>query len=446
MLMYDGRLTFCFTLLGLIATSLNAEAEDWLQWGGPRGNFTVQASRLDEAWPAEGPRRLWRRPLGDGYSAILVKGDALYTEYRSGDDTFVVALDVETGSTKWEHRYSTKPWPEMDKNFGLGPNATPLIIGDRIVSISIDGHMRCLDLGAGRLLGEHDLPAEFGRRKRVEEYGYSASPLSYKNTILTLVGGDDHAVVAFDPASGSAVWKSEAGGVSYAPATLTTLADRDQFIYFEPEGVVALDPLTGGLLWRSPIEFDNGNHLTPAVRCDDSHLWVGSQFVTGGGRLLEIARQGEALAAKQVWFDKKLRAAHWTSIRIGDFVYGSVGGNDVSFLGAFEWKTGKIAWRERGFHKAQCLYADGKLLFLDETGQLAMAKVSPQGVQVLAKAQVTESVSWTLPTLVGGKLYLRDRKHILALDLEAPKDVGAAGAAMRLPRILLDGKQSIFDP
>jgi hypothetical protein len=354
--------------------------------------------------------------LGDGYSCVLRKGDRLFTEYRNGDDAFVVCLDAATGKTVWEHRYRYAIWPEMDKGFGLGPNATPLIVGDRIVSVSIDAHVRCLDIAAGKLLWEHDLPAEFGRRKRVEEYGYSASPLPYKSTVIVQVGGDQVSVFALRPEDGSIVWKGEPGGVSYAAATITQVAGRDQYVYFEPEGVVGLDPAAGKVLWRSPIEFDNGNHLTPIVKCDDTHIWVGSQFPTGGGRLLEIT-QGSDMAAKQLWFDAKLRASHWTNVRLGDFIYGSVGDNRVSFVAAFEWKTGKVAWRERGFHKAQSLYADGKLIWLDETGSLAVAKVSPEGLQLLGKTQLTESVSWTLPTLVDATLYVRDRKHILALDL-----------------------------
>jgi outer membrane protein assembly factor BamB len=392
-------------------------AQDWLQWGGPKGDFTVASTGLAEKWPADGPRPIWKRPLGDGYSGILCKGDRLFTEYRDGEEAIVVSLDARTGATGWEHRYPYKIWPEMDRGFGLGPNATPLIVGDRIISISIDAHVRCLDLHSGKLLWEHDLPAEFGRRKRVEEYGYSGSPLTYRNVIIVQVGGDHHSVVAFDPENGSIAWKGEAGGVSYAPAAITRLAGQDQYVYFEPEGVVGLDPLDGRVLWRSAIEFDNGNHLTPIVSCDENHLWVGSQFLTGGGRLLEVDRREKGMEATQIWFTNKLRASHWTNIRVGDFIYGSVGGNDVSFLSAFNWRTGEIAWRKRGFHKAQCLYADGKLLFLDESGQLAMARVLPGGAEILGTARVTESVSWTLPTLVGTKLYVRDRKHILALDL-----------------------------
>lgn len=34
-----------------------------------------------------------------------------------------------------------------------------------------------------------------------------------------------------------------------------------------------------------------------------------------------------------------------------------------------------------------------------------------------SKCKLTERYSWAAPTLVGAKLYLRDRKNIIALDL-----------------------------
>jgi len=416
-------------LISLLLLSSPTLAEDWLQWGGPNGDFTLQVEGLADRWPEDGPKTLWKRPLGEGYSSILAKGDTLFTMYRDGDDEVVVSLDAGTGATNWEHRYPAEVWPEMTHAFGLGPNATPLIVGNRLISIGIGGKMRCLDLASGKLLWEHDLPAEFGRRERQEEYGYSAAPMLYKGAILTLVGGTDHAVVAFDPADGSALWKSEPGGVSYAATTLTTLGGREQFIYFEPEGVVGLDPSTGKKLWAHEMEYNNGNHLTPMVKCDENHIWVGSQFPTGGGRLIEITVKDGAWATRQIWFETYLRASHWTSIRLGDIIYGSTGGNRMSVLTAFDWRTGKIAWRQRGFHKAQALYADEKLLFLDEDGKLTLAKISPAELTVLDSAQVTEGISWTLPTLVGTKLYLRDKENILALDLAVAGAERAPGTA-----------------
>jgi hypothetical protein len=36
---------------------------------------------------------------------------------------------------------------------------------------------------------------------------------------------------------------------------------------------------------------------------------------------------------------------------------------------------------------------------------------------VLARANVMTKTSWTVPTLVGTRLYVRDRKNIAAFDL-----------------------------
>lgn len=397
-------------------------AEDWLQWGGPHGDFTVPAGALAEEWPADGPKQLWKRPLGQGFSSILYRDGRLFTLYRDGDDEVAISLDAETGATRWEHRETPKPWREMTDHFGRGPNATPLLVampdgGARLIAIGIAGDLRCLDAASGELLWQLDLERELGRRRRMEEYGYSASPLAYDGSVIVQVGGNQHAVVALDPGDGSMIWGSESGGVSYAQATITELAGRDHYVYFSPQGVVGLDPATGKTLWSSPIEFNNGNHLTPAVRCDDRHLWVGSQFDSGGGRLLEIVGEGDDLAAEQRWFKTNLQSSHWTKIRVGDFIYGSTGGNSTSFLAAFRWRTGEIAWRERGFHKAQALWADGKLLFVVEDGRLVLARATPESLEVLASAQVTGSVSWTLPTLVSTTLYLRDKENILAVDL-----------------------------
>ena len=220
----------------VIAISSGAAAafdEDWTRWGGTNGDFRSDAGNLLDTWPPEGPKLLWKRPLGAGYSSILVKDGRLFTAYSANDEERVVSLDARTGETIWEQRYARKIWEEMRTGFGLGPNATPVIVGDRIVTIGIAGQLRCLDLATGSPLWKRDLAKGFGRRKRVEEYGYSASPPPYRKTVIVQVGGDDHAVIALDPADGSLVWKSPPGGISYGTASIRKLAGRDQFIYFE---------------------------------------------------------------------------------------------------------------------------------------------------------------------------------------------------------------------
>ena len=59
------------------------------------------------------------------------------------------------------------------------------------------------------------------------------------------------------------------------------------------------------------------------------------------------------------------------------------------------------------------------MIILDEDGDLALARMSPDGMTVLARATLFETVSWTAPTLVGTTLYVRDREQVVALDLGA---------------------------
>ena len=43
---------------------------------------------------ASPPKTLWKRALGDGYSAIAVEHGVLYTAYRQGDNDVTIALDA----------------------------------------------------------------------------------------------------------------------------------------------------------------------------------------------------------------------------------------------------------------------------------------------------------------------------------------------------------------
>ena len=60
-------------VVALLATAAETGkgSHAWPQWGGPSRSFVTDAPALATSWPAEGPRRLWQRPLGDGYSAIV---------------------------------------------------------------------------------------------------------------------------------------------------------------------------------------------------------------------------------------------------------------------------------------------------------------------------------------------------------------------------------------
>jgi hypothetical protein len=76
-----------------------------------------------------------------------------------------------------------------------------------------------------------------------------------------------------------------------------------------------------------------------------------------------------------------------------------------------------VAWQDRTFGKANMVLVDGKVILLDEGGDLALVTLSPQGMQVRWRVPLLQSNAWTAPTLVGTKLYVRDRRTMMAVDL-----------------------------
>jgi len=88
---------FLATIIGLAVSCDVIAQSEWPQWGGPQRNFVTNSKGLAAKWPAEGPKKLWTRPLGAGHSSILVDRNMLYTMYSSGDEEVVIALDADTG-------------------------------------------------------------------------------------------------------------------------------------------------------------------------------------------------------------------------------------------------------------------------------------------------------------------------------------------------------------
>ena len=134
----------------LPASTAMAQSADWTQWGGPNRNFKSSTTGLASSWPASGPRKLWSRDLGDGYSAIAAEGGRLYTMYRSGEQDVVVSLDAATGKTLWEFRYDAPFTKEYVLEQGPGPRAMPLVIGNQVYSAGATGKFHCLDKQTGK--------------------------------------------------------------------------------------------------------------------------------------------------------------------------------------------------------------------------------------------------------------------------------------------------------
>jgi len=411
------------TLLDLGQRAHGQGRSEWTEWGGPHRNFISDVRGLASSWPGGGPPRRWTRALGEGHSAILAEGGRLYTMYRPvgmlsavrrSQEEVVVALEGATGQTVWEFKYPAAT-TGIDFSEGAGPHSTPLIAGNRLFAASSRRELFALDKDTGRVLWSHDFIKEFGAPP--PDRGFAASPLRYNDTVILTVGGQGQAVAAFNQHTGAVVWKS--GDLQHSPASplLIDVDGQTQLIVFGGDRIAGMNPANGRILWSHPHKTDFGLNISTPVWSASDHLLLISSAYGTGSRALELRQTGGQTTVSERWFQPRVRVHIGTIICVGDHAYASSGDFGPAFLTAVNVKTGTIAWQDRAFARAQLLYADNKLIILDEDGTLGLATVSPQGLNVLARASILENRAWTPPTLAGTTLYVRDRKTIAAFDL-----------------------------
>jgi outer membrane protein assembly factor BamB len=405
-------------LLLIAAGGAGPQAPSWPQWGGPKRDFKSDATGLATSWPPAGPRELWSRPLGEGYSGIVADGGTLYTMYRAGKDGAsperVAALDAASGRTLWEHSYEAPFLDKMDMEYGPGPNVTPLLAGGRLFAVGTTGRLLALDVKSGRVAWSHELWKELGGK--VHGRGYSSSPIAYAGTVILPVGGRGQGLMAFDQSDGRVVWKGSDLVPAPSSPILIEVDGQEQLVVFHAKGVAGVDPRSGATYWDHEHVTNWGLNISTPVWGEGNLLFVSSAY-NGGSRVLRLAQAGGKTRVEELWFGNKLRIHIGNAQRLGDHVYGSSGDFGPAFFTAVEVRTGRVAWQQRGFARAVALHADGKLLLLDEEGTLALASASPSGLSVHARAKVLAKNAWTAPTLLGTRLYLRDRATVKALEL-----------------------------
>jgi len=421
--MRTGRLALVLMLIAAASLSGQAPASSWPQWGGPDRNFTISAPALSRAWPAEGPKQIWSRALGEGHSAIAEDRGRLYTLYRPlgllslvrrSQEEVIAAFDAATGRTIWEHRYAA-PTGELNFEAGAGPHSTPLVAGGLVFATSSLNQLFALERDSGRLVWSRDLRREYGAR--LADRGYTCSPLAYGDTVIVTAGGrPGQAAMAFRQKTGELAWKGGDFDPSPASPLVIDVQGQPQLVVLGGDRVAGLDPDSGRLLWSHPHVTQFGLNISPPVWTGDE-LFISSAY-NGGSRLLRLSREGDKTEVSEAWFTSRMRVHFGSVLRIGDHYYGSSGDFGPAFLVGVEAKTGRVAWQDRSFARAQLVGTGETALLLDEDGTLAIVRFSPEGVTTVARAPLMEATSWTPPTVVGSRVYLRDRENMVAVSVE----------------------------
>ena len=204
----------CLILAAFVGPASLVSAADWNQFRGPmRDNISEEVGLL-EKWPEGGPERLWTATgLGDGYSAVAVVGDLIYTMGNVDGGEFIIALDRSSGDIAWK----TRNGGEYHDGTGDGPRGTPTVVNGKVYGLGCNGDLTCCDAGTGDVVWQKNILNEFGGSNIT--WGISESVLVDDGNVICSPGGSRGTIVALNGDTGATKWASnvpEGPRASYA--------------------------------------------------------------------------------------------------------------------------------------------------------------------------------------------------------------------------------------
>ncbi len=186
---------------------LNAarEPQNWLTYGGTYSS--QRYSPLSQIAPAnvtqlESKWVLQNQVFGAWQANPIVVDGVMYLTQRPND---VMAVDAKTGRMYWLYRWT----PSADARVCCGANNRGVaILGDRLFTGTLDGHLIALDARTGRPLWNVTV-ADVKLA-----YSITLAPLVIKDKVIVGVGGGEFGIrgfiAAFDPNSGKELWRFNA--------------------------------------------------------------------------------------------------------------------------------------------------------------------------------------------------------------------------------------------
>ena len=431
--------------------SWGAETGVWKGWGGPNQNFTVENVGAFLPEQNYSLHVVWRKPLGQGYSAISVDEQMAVTMFTDGTSDFVIALDPNDGSELWRYQIG----PKHPGRFGSldGPISTPLIHGNQLIALSAHGVLFALNAKTGELLWKTNLVDAYGAL--VPFYGFTTSPIVQGEWVIVETGGTDgKAISAIHPQTGRVAWSAVSDTIDYQSPAVTTIHGRDQLIGVGNRHLSGIEPETGEVLWQfSHHERSNpiGNQSANLVAAGPGQFfWKNSR---NGGVLLSLAFGDHGYAVEEVWKTKHIKGTYVVPV----YYEGRLYGYNSRILTCIDAKTGDRVWRSRQPGDGFPIVVDGHLVVATKDGKLSIARASKQGYKEKVSLDLFDDLIWAPPAFAHGRLFVRSMSEIACVEIVAEKretetagDVpgivpGSAFAAFVAQLKQADDKRSMVD-
>jgi len=435
--------------LALLLVTVVLQADDWPQWLGPNRDAEWRESGILERFPASGLKVRWRAPLGSGYTGPAVAHDRVFVMDRklaagakNPENLFkrgsipgterIACFSQHTGALLWEHRYDSA----YTVSYPKGPRATPTVSDGRVVTLGAEGDLHCLNVESGNVMWHRNLKNTYGTK--TPTWGFAAHPLIDGERVISLVGGEGSAVVAFDVRSGKEVWRAlTTKDIAYCPPVIYEIGGVRQLIVWLIDGVHSLNPNTGEVIWSHDWVIRGGGAIAMPRLHDGDRLFMASFF--NGSLMLRVNRQGTAvqkdwispkISAKDTTFLHSLNSVPW----LGDgHIFGVCNYGQLRCLqiedGRRIWETLDALQIEKPRRNANAFIVkhEDRFFLCPDNGDLVIAELSAKGYVELDRVKLIEPtdrdggspIVWSHPAFAGRCVFARNDREIICVSLAA---------------------------
>ena len=390
-----------FVMAALAVAVPCAVAQDWPQWRGPSRDGSVTGFTVPVSWPT-GLNEQWSVEVGFGYASPILIGDHVYMFTRQGDDEVMMALDAGSGDTLWRTSYPA-PFDMVaaTRNHGPGPKSTPAYADGRLFTLGISGIVTAFDAETGGQLWQRPAgPVE-------PLYHTGQSPYVDGDQMILHVGGQDAgALTAFDVATGEERWRWDGDGPAYGSPIVVEIEGVRQVVTFTQENFVGVSVDTGQLLGRRP-------YTTPSTTTAQTpRLYQGDVIESGRGNGItrfRVVREGNAWTTEEVWHADEVSLHMTNGVVVDGVLFGLSHLNSGQYFG-LDLNTGDVLWTSapRQADNAGILNVGHTILSLEDDAELLVLPYSRTAFDPVRRYEVADSSTWTLPTIAGNRLFIKD--------------------------------------
>jgi outer membrane protein assembly factor BamB len=338
----------------------------------------------------------------------------------------VLCFDDASGEMLWKHEYERA----YTVSYPLGPRVTPTVADGKVYTLGAEGDLLCLAAADGGVIWAKNFGEDYGAPTPV--WGFASHPLVDGRKVITLVGGEGSAVVAFDKETGEEIWRSlTVEQIGYCPPVIYEVEGKRQLVVFHGEGVAGLEPETGEPIWSVPLEVPFAMSIAIPRKFEDT-LFV--MPYRRNSTLLRFVERGQNV--ETVWKASARMSIHGTMstpfIEDG-YLYGDDADGEFRCV---ELATGKRLWtsfepttgrRPERWSNVFLVHHEptGHYVLFNEHGELITADLSPEGYEEISRARIVEPTStagnrplvWTHPAFANGCVYARNDKELVKVSL-----------------------------